>query len=182
MLFRSCIDLAPTFVEVAGGVVPDHILEGESLLPLLHGDKTDTDRDYVICEYDYSASPISDKLGMNPREAVMFMVADKHWKLIHCEGFDQPILFDLENDPDELVDLGESPDHRNIIELMYEKLFHWARRNSQRTTRSNEQLIEMRTKSRGRGVVIGVYDENDIPLELTTNYRGQKTEDKRTSS
>ena len=178
----ECIDLAPTFVEVAGGQVPGHILEGESLLAILHGKRTETNRDYVICEYDYSASPIADKLGMNPREAVMFMVANKQWKLIHCEGHDKPILFDLENDPDELVDLGESPDHRNIIELMYEKLFRWARRNSQRTTRSNEQLIEMRTKSRGRGVVIGVYDENDIPLELTTNYRGQKAADKRASS
>jgi len=178
----ECIDLAPTFVEVAGGDVPDHILEGESLIPLLHGKKTDTGRDYVICEYDYSASPIADKLGMSPRDAVMFMVANKQWKLIHCEGFEQPILFDLENDPDELVDLSESPDHHNIIKQMYEKLFHWTRRNSQRTTRSNEQLKEMRTKSRGRGVVIGVYDENDIPLELTTNYRGQKAKDKRTTS
>ncbi len=177
----ECIDLAPTFVEVAGGDVPDHILEGESLLPLLYGKKTETERDYVICEYDYSASPIAEKFGMSPRDAVMFMVADKQWKLVHCEGFDQPILFDLVNDPDELVDLGESSDHLDVIEQMYEKLFHWTRRNSQRTTRSKEQLIELRTKSRGRGVVIGVYDENDIPLELTTNYLGQKAEDKRTS-
>ena len=128
----ECIDLAPTFVEVAGGAVPDHILEGESLLPLLHGKKSETDRDFVICEYDYSASPIAEKLAMSPRDAVMFMVADKQWKLIHCEGFDRPILFDLAKDPNELVDLGESPDHHDIIENMYEKLFRWARRNSQR--------------------------------------------------
>ena len=109
----------------------------------------------------------------------MFMVADKQWKLIHCEGFEHPILFDLENDLDELCDLGRSSAHEDIIRTMYGKLFHWARRNSQRTTRSEAQLVEMRTKSRGRGVVIGVYDENDIPLELTTNYRGLKADDKR---
>ena len=50
----------------------------------------------------------------------------------------------------------------------------WTRRQSQRTTRSEAQLIEMRTKSRKRGVVIGVYDENDTPLELTVKYRGRK--------
>ena len=31
------IDLAPTFVEAAGATVPDHILEGRSLSPWLHG-------------------------------------------------------------------------------------------------------------------------------------------------
>ena len=35
----------------------------------------------------------------------------------------------------------------------------------------------MRTKTRRRGVVIGVYDENDTPLELTTKYRGRKAPD-----
>ena len=31
------IDLAATFIEVAGGDVPDHIVEGRSLLPFIHG-------------------------------------------------------------------------------------------------------------------------------------------------
>ena len=178
----ECIDLAPTFVETAGGEVPDHILEGHSLLPILHGKAEKTPRDLVICEYDYSASPMADKLGKGVREAVMFMVADDDWKLIHFEGGERPILFDLKNDPDELVDLGESEEHQQVIVQMYDKLFKWSRRNSQRTTRSHEQLVEMRTKSRGRGVIIGVYDENDVPLELTTRYRDLKADDKRSRS
>jgi hypothetical protein len=32
----------------------------------------------------------------------------------------------------------------------------------------------MRTKSRGRGVVVGIYDENDMPLDLTVKYRNRK--------
>lgn len=168
------IDLAPTFVEVAGGNVPGHILEGESLLPILHDTRSATQRDFVVCEYDYSASPIATKLGLDVREGVMFMVADKEWKLIHCEGGFRPILFDLVNDPDELTDLGDSADHDEIIERMYDKLFHWARRNSQRTTRSEEQLMAMRSSSGRRGVMIGIYDENDVPLELSVHYRGRK--------
>ena len=35
----EAIDLAPTFVEVAGGEAAPHILEGESLIPILHGRK-----------------------------------------------------------------------------------------------------------------------------------------------
>ncbi|QDZ01173.1 sulfatase-like hydrolase/transferase [Nitratireductor mangrovi] len=170
----ECIDLVPTFIEVAGGEVPDHVVEGRSLLPLIQGRAKDTGRDYVICEYDYSASPLADRLGLGVREAVMFMVATKEWKLVHCEGGFRPILFDLKNDPDELVDLGTSDEHANIIASLYDKLFEWARRTSQRTTRSAAQLEDMRKQARRRGVIIGVYDENDIPLELTVNYRGRK--------
>jgi arylsulfatase A-like enzyme len=173
----EAIDLAPTFVEVAGGTVPGHILEGESLLPILHGARSETLRDYVICEYDYSGSPIAKLLNASVRDAVMFMVADKRWKLIHCEGGHRPILFDLENDPDELVDLGESEAHADVIAAMYDRLFAWARRPAQRTTRSEAQLMEMRGKSGRRGIVLGIYDENDTDLELTVKYRGRTAPD-----
>ncbi|SDO36304.1 Arylsulfatase A [Lutimaribacter pacificus] len=173
----ECIDFAPTFVDFAGGEPATHILEGESLLPILRGQATDTRRDYVICEYDYSATPVAQALGASVREATMFMVADRKWKLMHFEGGHRPMLFDLENDPDELHDLGDSEDHTGVIAQMYDKLFAWARRPAQRTTRSEVQLVEMRTKSRGRGVVLGIYDENDAPLELTVRYRGRKAPD-----
>ncbi len=168
------IDLAPTFVDVADGEVADHVLEGHSLLPVLHGKSKSTPRDFVICEYDYSASPIADMLNASVRDAVMFMVANKKWKLIHCEGGHRPILFDLENDPDELTDLGDSQEHSGVIAEMYDHLFTWTRRQSQRTTRTEQQLVEMRTKSRGRGVIVGIYDETDAPLNLTVKYRNRK--------
>ncbi len=168
------IDLAPTFVDIAGGEPGDHILEGHSLLPILHGQTDRTPRDFAICEYDYSASPIAARLGVSVRDAVMFMVATEKWKLIHCEGGFRPILFDLENDPNELVDLGDSAEHADIIAQMYDHLFTWARRPSQRTTRSSEQLLNMRGNSGGTGIMIGIYDENDAPLELTVKYRGRK--------
>ncbi len=175
------IDLAPTFVDFNGEPVPGHILEGESLLPILHGARSDTMRDFVISEYDYSASPVAAALNADVRDAVMFMVATKDWKLIHCEGGHRPLLFNLKDDPNELTDLGASEDHAAVIEDLYQMLFSWARRPSQRTTRSQAQLLEMRTKSRGRGVILGVYDENDTPLEFTVKYRGRKARDHRSS-
>ena len=170
------IDLAPTFVDVAGGEIRDHILEGHSLLPILHGEAEGTGRSYVISEYDYSATPMAERLSVGVRDAVMFMVANEKWKLVHCEGGYRPILFDLENDPDELVDLGESNAHAGVIAEMYGHLSTWARRPSQRTTRSEGQLRDMRSRSRRRGIILGVYDENDAPLELTIKYRGRKAQ------
>ena len=168
------IDLAPTFVDVAGAEPAGHILEGESLMPILHGERSETLRDYVICEYDYSGAPVAAQLNASVRDAVMFMIADKRWKMVHCEGGYRPILFDLENDPQELEDLGDSAEHAGVIAALYDKLFAWTRRPSQRTTRSEAQLLAMRGNSGRRGVVIGVYDENDTPLDLTVKYRGLK--------
>lgn len=175
------IDLVPTFLAAAGGdpADADHILEGKSLIPTLHGTSNGPLRDYVICELDYSSTPMADKLGLGVRESIAFMVADRKWKLVHCEGGFRPMLFDLENDPGELEDLGGGNAHGDVIDAMYDKLFAWARRPSQRTTRSAAQLTEMRTKGRKRGVVIGVYDENDVPLELTRFYRNRKARDRR---
>lgn len=175
------IDLLPTFMDVAGGDSTEaaHILEGRSLLPILQGRPDPLGKDFVICEQDFSATPMADKLGLGAKEAVGFMIADKTWKMIHFQGGFRPILFDLANDPDELTDLGESPDHQDIIAQMYDKLHGWTRRSAQRTTRSEAQLQTMRTASRKRGIVLGIYDENDVPLDLTVKYRDRKAVDKR---
>ena len=168
------IDLAPTFVDVAGGEVPDHILEGQSLVPILHGQAQEADRAFVVSEYDYSTSPIAAQLGVDVRDALMFMVATKRWKLIHFEGGFRPMLFDLENDPDELVDLGNDAAHRGVIDEMYECLLDWALRPSQRTTRSRAQLTAGRGKSADTGVLIGVWDENDVPAKAVSKYLGRR--------
>jgi arylsulfatase A-like enzyme len=53
------IDLAATFIEAAGGKVPDHIVEGRSLAPFLRGEKPGEWRDFAVSEYDYSATPMA---------------------------------------------------------------------------------------------------------------------------
>src|SRR5271155_5722137 len=50
----EAIDLAPTFLEHFGGAAKPNILEGRSLLPLLHGHTPPAWRDCVVSEYDYS--------------------------------------------------------------------------------------------------------------------------------
>ena len=138
------IDLAATFIEVAGGEVPDHIVEGRSLLPFLHGQPLGDWRAFVISEYNYSLTPMCARLGLEPKQAVLYMVADDQWKLVHAEGFLRPMLFDLVNDPNEFEDLGESPRHEDVRAMMYERLFRWSRRHPQRTTRSDADILAMR--------------------------------------
>ncbi len=172
------IDLAATFVEYGGGEVPDHIIEGKSLMPFLEAQPTDHWRDFAISEYDYSATPMAANLGLAPRDSRLFMVADKNWKFMHAEGVGpegpfRPMLFDLHNDPEEFHDLGGSWEHREIIDMMYARLAVWGRRLSQRTTRSEADIEKMRSGSRRRGIVLGTYDGSEVDPEWTVKYRGK---------
>ncbi len=166
------IDCAATFIETAGGEVPDHIVEGKSLLPFIHGISPDTWREFAISEYDYAVTPAGIKLGLAPRDCRLFMVADKKWKFMHAEGGFRPMLFDLENDPHELNDLARENNHEAIISLMYERLGQWSRRMSQRLTKSEKDVLNMRGKSPRRGVLLGLYDGTEVDDELLIKYTG----------
>ena len=165
------IDLAATFVEVAGGPVPDHILEGRSLMPWLCGETPDW-RKYVISEYDYSSTPQAAKLGVAPRDARLFMVYDGRYKMMHAEGGMRPMLFDLHEDPEEFYDLAKGSEHNEIIDKLYLDLRHWGLRMSQRVTKSESDIIAMRGRSLRRGVLPFLVDGSEVPDELTEKYRG----------
>ena len=170
----EAIDLAPTFVDVLGGdsVEQSHRLEGRSLVPLLHGTAKSW-RSMVISEYDYSTQPASVALGKDPRDARLFMIADKRWKYVHAVGF-RPMLFDLEKDPGELNDLGADPAHEGERQRLAAALDAWGLRYSQRITRSEQQIRNMRGRAERRGILIGVWDEGDIADELWKGYLGDQ--------
>ena len=166
------IDIAATFVEIAGGKVPEHIIEGRSLLPFLQATPPENWREFAVSEYDYSATGIAEKLGVQPSDARLVMITDKRWKFIHAEGGFRPMLFDLESDPDEFVDLGDSADHKAIIAMMRERLCKWARRMSQRVTISDDQIARGRSASDYKGILLGIFEEEDCAPEKTARYRG----------
>ena len=165
------IDLAPTFVEAAGGRVPDHILEGRSLMPWLRGERPDW-REFVISEYDYSATHQAVTLGVEPRNARLFMVFDGRFKLIHAEGGFRPMLFDLETDPDEFHDLAKGDAHQDHIDRLYGYLARWGRRMAQRVTMSDNDIQARRGRSLRRGILPFLIDGSEVPEDLTVKYRG----------
>jgi arylsulfatase A-like enzyme len=144
------------------------------LLPFLHGQAPATWRPFAISEYDYAMRPAAPKLGVAPRDARLFMVADKRWKYIHAIGF-RPMLFDTARDPDELRDLGSDPAHAGECARLSAALSQWGLRLSQRATRSDRQIAEGRGKSMRRGILIGVWDEADIPAEYWSGYLGERS-------
>ena len=167
----EAIDLAPTFIESFDGAVPDHILEGRSLLPWLRGESP-TWREVAISEYDYSFTPIRDAVGVSIRDARLFMVFDGRFKLIHAEGGFRPMLFDLDTDPEEFHDLGARDDHALVLDELYAHLARWGRRMSQRVTRSDEEIERLRGRSLRRGVLPFLKDGSEVPPAWIEKYRG----------
>ena len=169
----EAIDLTATFVEHASGTVPDHILEGKSLWPILHAKTQETDRDFVVSEYDYSQLPMAAALGVSIKDARLFMIADKRWKFIHAEGGFRPMLFDLQTDPNEFDDLGAGEQHKDVIDRMYVRLATWSRRLSQRTTIPDGDIEEKLKSDRGVGIFLGVYDDDDVAADVAKYYQGK---------
>ena len=165
------LDLAATFVDAAGGKVPDHIIEGRSLVPWLHGE-TPPWRGYVISEFDYSATAQGAKLGLAPRDSRLFMIFDGRFKMMHAEGGFRPMLFDLETDPEEFIDLAKGDAHNAEIERLYGLLGQWGRRLSQRVTKSEDDIFAMRGRSLRRGILPFMHDGSEVDAELTQFYRG----------
>lgn len=170
----EAIDLVPTFVQACGGTAQPHRLEGLALQPWLHGQRPAAWREYAISEYDYSSTGAAVSLGVRPLDARLFMVADRRWKYIHAPGF-RPMLFDLESDPEELRDLGADPAHREQCERMYQALARWGLRQSQRTAISDERIAAMRGASVRKGILLGFWDESELPDELVhEKWRGAR--------
>jgi hypothetical protein len=106
----------------------------------------------------------------------LFMVFDGRYKLMHAMGGLRPMLFDLQEDPDELNDLAKGEGHDDIFEMMYAHLAHWGRRNAQRVTKTDEDIINMRGKSLRKGILPFMVDGSEVPEELLEKYSGPATQ------
>jgi arylsulfatase A-like enzyme len=154
------IDLAPTFMNAVGCPPKPWIVEGRDLTPLLHG-KEGFSRNYVISEHDYHWSEMARTLDQPQEHAHTVMIFDGRWKYIRCEGF-RPILFDLETDPDELIDVGasENSEHHAVRDRMAAALLTWSRRHHTRIT-ATPDVLSRQSKSAEGGILIGFWDEDE---------------------
>ena len=84
------------------------------------------------------------------------MVREKKWKYAYFNGFD-PQLFDLENDPKELNDLGKDPKYSATRERLFRKLFEWISERQIRNTLSKDEIASRTGSSKKRGYLFGVW-------------------------
>ncbi len=158
------IDLAPTFMAALGCDPKPHIVEGRDLTPILHGNEGFA-RKYAISEHDYQWSEMARDLNVAQEDAHTKMIFDGRWKYIRCEGFD-PILFDLETDPRELVDLGTSnaEEHLDVRARMEAALLSWGLQHHSRITATPAVLARQKTAAK-TGILIGFWDEQEYEAD-----------------
>jgi hypothetical protein len=83
------------------------------------------------------------------------------------------MLYDLESDPHEFRDLGADPAFAARRRRLAGALGQWSLRLSQRTVLSDAQVVAMRGAAARRGILIGVWDESEVPEELWSGYLGE---------
>jgi len=153
----EAIDLVPTFLDAAGAPPAPHRLEGRSLMPLLHGPTPDDWRDAVFSEIDYAFYAARETLDVGPSDARGYMIRTSKWKYVHFKGY-PPQLFDLENDPDEFVDLGRDPAFQQIRHQMHARLTDRLLDRKNRVTMTDDTVVGMRGVETEIGIIIGEWE------------------------
>ena len=148
------IDLAPTFLDWAGGKPEPHRLEGRSLSPLLAGSAPPDWRTAVFCDSDYALRHARRKLGLAPDKARGFMVRTDRWKLVHWEGF-RPQLFNLARDPVELEDVAGDRTLAEVVSDLEALLYQWLRGLKTRTTMPLDEIERRTGGAKARGYRFG---------------------------
>jgi arylsulfatase A-like enzyme len=150
----EAIDLLPTFLEATGMTDAAHRLEGVSLTPLLHGQSAPDWRDAVFSEIDYAFYDSRQTLNVGASDARAYMIRTDQWKYVYFKGF-PPQLFDLENDPGEIADLGQSSAHETIRAEMKDRLLERLIDRKNRITMTDEQVVQARNDANDIGIMIG---------------------------
>ncbi len=109
------IDYAPTFLDMAGAKIPSDI-QGESLVPLLKGEKTIGKwRDAIY--YHFYEFPAEHMVKRH------YGVRTNRYKLIHFyNDIDEWEMFDLKNDPQEMHNIYNDPAYAKVQKDMHKKL------------------------------------------------------------
>ncbi len=111
------IDITPTILDIADGSMPaNHIVDGQSFLPLLAGEPVEDWRQEFVYQYFWENS--------FPQTPTTYAIRDDRYKYIYYHGvWDKNELYDLQTDPREMVNLINMPEHRERITRMRNQMF-----------------------------------------------------------
>jgi arylsulfatase A-like enzyme len=132
--FTETIDTLPTILEWMGAPVP-RPCDGRSLLPFLRGTPPADWRSEVHYEYDfrdvYYSKPES-TLGLAMDDCSLAVVQDERFKYVHFAAL-PPLLFDLAQDPQQLVNRAQDPAYAGTVRDYAQKMLSWRLRHAERT-------------------------------------------------
>lgn len=123
-LVSTGLDIFPTVCDSAG-VTPPSGLEGHSLRAVAEHGREKALREYVVTETefdDFDSTPPFEHTGPMGR-----MVRTSKYKyVVYSEGNLREQLFDMQNDPGEMVNLAVSSEHSDALNAHRRMLQEWA--------------------------------------------------------
>lgn len=124
--FTESIDIAPTILDWLGCRDIPRGFNGGSLLPFLDGGRPSNWRNYCYSEIDlgHPLAPTSFQRAMNlsHRETTYMMIRNERFNFVYFGGDVAPMLFDLEADPREGVDVASEPRFRDTVALFMRQM------------------------------------------------------------
>lgn len=133
--FTEHVDVVPTMLEFIGAVTP-HQCQGRSLLPFLHGVTPARWRTEAHFEFDFRdvlEERYETALTLDSVECSLVVLRGPRYKYVHFACL-PPLLFDLESDPNELVNVANDPAMQPVVLQCLQRLMSW------RMTHSDERL------------------------------------------
>ena len=132
--FSEAIDIMPTILEWLGRSVP-RACDGRSLLPLVRGVEPADWRQEVYFEHDFRTvvtHRAERALGIESDACSYAVIRDRQFKYVHFAGL-PPLLFDMENDPDETTDLAGQANMATTVLAYARRMLDWRLRHADRT-------------------------------------------------
>ncbi|KAA0699002.1 phosphonate monoester hydrolase [Neorhizobium sp. P12A] len=132
--FTSAADIFPTLCDRLD-IDPTNHVDGSSLLPFINGESSDGSRDVAFWEFDFrdiSGGGAERHFGLRSSECNLAVLRDERFKYVHFAGL-PPLLFDLQQDPMELVNRAEDRDYLPVRLAYAEKLLSLRARHLDQT-------------------------------------------------
>ncbi len=111
--FVSLADFGPTILELAG-VFAQRKFTGESLAPFIKNESVENWRDAIFMQ-----------TNGNELYGIQRSVLTKEWRFV-WNGFDYDELYDLTNDPHEMINLASNEEYQDIMKSLSKKLWKFA--------------------------------------------------------
>jgi len=147
------IDILPTILDALNIPIPEHRVEGRNLIPLLNNPQLQW-RNKVYSELDYSYRKARLILGRTPENSRGWAIRDDKWYYVYWMDLPEQ-LFDMENDPMQMQDLGQSQTHEGIRSEFRADLLNWFTHLKRRTTVSYPQVEKATDAYKQAGVFYG---------------------------
>jgi arylsulfatase A-like enzyme len=132
--FTESIDVMPTVLDKLDCEAPLQC-DGRSLAPFLAGDTPDDWRKEAHWEIDFRDvihGRSEAEMDLRLDTCSLSVIRDQRYKYVHFTAL-PPLLYDIEADPDELVDRAADPAYTGVVAEYAQKMLSWRMAHAERT-------------------------------------------------